>query len=182
METDVTKNNDTDDKIKKSRIKMVASGLVPFVFMVILMAYIFGPGADMLDMGIPLPEVAIEQVSFVDSEIHVLVRNTGSISVDVVMADVNDRIHPAAIEPDGHLERYETATVRIPFEWNVAEPYAIGVTVGDGTRFERIIDAAAPAPEPTIELVGFFAVIGTYVGVIPVMIWATLVTIYTSFK
>jgi len=60
--------------------------------------------------------------------------------------------------------------VRIPFEWNEAEPYRIGLTIEDGTRFEKEIEAAAPALEPSLELVGFFAMIGTYVGIIPVMI------------
>ncbi|MFB5647765.1 MAG: ZIP family metal transporter, partial [Candidatus Nitrosomaritimum yanchengensis] len=91
-------------------------------------------------------------------------------SVEVVMADVNDRIQPAAIEPDRFLERYETALVRIPFEWNEAEPYIIGLTIDDGTRFEREIEAAAPALKPDLEFAGFFAIIGTYVGIIPVMI------------
>jgi len=86
------------------------------------------------------------------------------------MADVNDRIQPAAIEPDRFLERYESAVVRIPFKWNVAEPDTIGLTIEDGTRFEREIEAAAPALEPSLELAGFFAIIGTYVGIIPVMI------------
>jgi zinc transporter ZupT len=86
------------------------------------------------------------------------------------MADVNDRIQPAAIEPDRFLERYETTLVRIPFEWNEAEPYTVGLTIEDGTRFEREIEAAAPALKPDLEFVGFFAIIGTYVGIIPVMI------------
>jgi zinc transporter ZupT len=86
------------------------------------------------------------------------------------MADVNDRIQPAAIEPDRFLERFETALVRIPFEWNTAEPYIIGLTIEDGTRFERAIEAAAPALTPNLEFIGFFAIIGTYVGVIPVLI------------
>jgi zinc transporter ZupT len=98
------------------------------------------------------------------------VRNTGHISVEVVMADVNDRIQPAAIEPDRFLDRYETALVRIPFEWNEGEPYTIGVTTEDGTRFEKEIKVAAFTLEPSLELVGFFAIIGTYVGIIPVMI------------
>ena len=42
--------------------------------------------------------------------------------------------------------------------------------IEDGTRFEKEIEAAAPALEPNLELVGFFAIIGTYVGIIPVMI------------
>jgi len=155
---------------KSSKIKLIVSGIIPFVFLLVLIAYIFGPGSYLLDLGVPLPEITMEKVDFVDSEIHVTVRNTGPISVEVVMADINDRIQPAAIEPDRFLERYETALVRIPFAWNEAEPYRIGLTIEDGMRFEKEIDAAAPALEPSLELVGFFALIGTYVGIIPVMI------------
>ena len=155
---------------KSSKVKLVASGTIPFAFIILMMVYIFGPGAELLDFGIPLPEITIEKVDFLDSEIEATVRNTGPIPVEVVMADVNDRIHPAAIEPDGHLERYETAIVRIPFEWNEAEPYIIGITVDDGTRFEKEIEAAAPALEFSLDLAIFFAIIGTYVGIIPVMI------------
>ena len=155
---------------KPSKGKMIASGIIPFIFLVILTGYIFGPGSELLDLGVPLPEISMELVNFVDSEIQVTVRNTGPIPVEVVMADINDRIQPAAIEPDRFLERYETALVRIPFEWNESEPYIIGLTIDDGTRFEKEIEAAAPALKPDFELVGLFAVIGTYVGIIPVMI------------
>ncbi len=152
------------------RARMIAGGTVPFAVMAVMTVYVLGPGADLLEMGVALPEISIERVEFVDSEIRATVRNTGRIPVDVVMADINDRIQPAAAEPDGHLQRYETAVVRIPFEWNVAEPYRVGVTLGDGTRFEREVEAAAPAPLPSYELAGFFALIGTYVGIIPVMV------------
>jgi len=153
-----------------SRGKVIASGIIPFIFVILMMVYIFGPGADLLDFGIPLPEITIEKVDFVDSEIQATVRNTGPIPVEVVMADVNDRIQPAAVEPDRFLERFETTLVRIPFEWNEAEPYIIGITIEDGTRFEKEIDAAAPALELSLDLAIFFAIIGTYVGIIPVII------------
>ena len=155
---------------KPSKGKMIASGIIPFLFLIILMAYIFGPGSDALDLGVPLPEITMEKIDFVGSEIHVTVRNTGPIPVEITMADVNDRIQPAAVEPDRFLERYETTLVRIPFAWNEAEPYIVGLTIEDGTRFEKEVEAAAPAMEPSLELAGFFALIGTYVGIIPVMI------------
>ena len=31
------------------------------------------------------------------------------------------------------------------FEWNESEPYRIGITIDDGTRFEKEIESAAPA-------------------------------------
>ncbi len=163
---------------KPSKAKIIASGIIPFAFLIVLVAYIFGPGSDLLDLGVPLPEITMEMVNFVGSEIHVTVRNTGPIPVEIVMADVNDRIHPAAIEPDRFLERYETALVRSPFEWNEAEPYIIGLTVEDGTRFEKEIEAAAPALEFNLDNVGFLAIIGTYGGIIPVIIgllWLPLI-------
>ena len=153
-----------------SKFKVAASGVIPFAFVVMMMLYIFGPGGDLLDFGVALPEVTIEKVDFIDSEIQATVRNTGPIPLQVVMADVNDRIQPAAVEPDGFLERYETTLVRIPFEWNEAEPYRIGITIDDGTRFEKEIASAAFALEFTLDLAIFFAIIGTYVGIIPVMI------------
>jgi len=153
-----------------SKIKVIASGLIPFLFVILLMIYIFGPGAELLDFGIILPEITIEKIDFIDSEIQATVRNTGHIPVEIVMADINDRIQPAAVEPDRFLERFETTLVRIPFEWNEAEPYTIGITVEDGTRFEKEIEAAAPALELSLDLAIFFTIIGTYVGIIPVMI------------
>ncbi len=153
-----------------SKGKIIASGVIPFIFIILMMAYIFGPGADLLDFGVLLPEVTIEKIDFLDSEIQATVRNTGPIPVEVVMADVNDRIQPAAVEPDRFLERFETTLVRIPFEWNEAEPYTIGITIEDGTRFEKEVEAAAPALELSLDLAIFFVIIGTYVGIIPVMI------------
>lgn len=137
---------------------------------VLLVVYVLGPGSTLLDRGVTLPELSIERVDFTESEVRAVVRNTGPIPVTVTMADINDRIQPAAVEPDGLLGRYETATVRIPFEWNTAEPYVIGITISDGTRFERQVEAAAPALEMNADTVAFFAVVGSLVGIIPIMI------------
>jgi len=155
---------------RSSNVKTAISVVVPFVLLAVMIGYVFGPGSELIGYGILLPDISIEKIEFVDSEIIATVRNTGPISVDVVMADINDRIYPAAIEPDKHLERFQSAIVRIPFEWNEGEPYAIGLTVDDGTRFEKRVDAAAPSIQPTVEMIAYFAVIGTYVGIIPVLI------------
>ena len=151
-------------------VRRLAGGLIPFALIILLVAYMTGPGSHVISGGTPLPEVTLERIDFVEGEIRVTVRNTGPITVDIVQGDVNDRIQPAAVEPDGHLERFETATVRIPYPWNEAEPYAVGITIGDGTRFERLVEAAAPAVPFGAEQAALFAIIGTYIGIIPVFI------------
>lgn len=168
-----------------SNVKKIASGLIPFIFVIILMAYLFGPGYDLINFGVILPEITIEKVEFVKSEIHVTIRNTGQMPVDIAMADVNDRIQPAAIEPHKSLSKLETALVRIPYEWNEGEPYTVGITTHEGTRFEKKIDAAAPTLSPTIDQINLFAIVGTYVGIIPILIglaWLPFIKIISKNK
>jgi zinc transporter, ZIP family len=165
-----------DDQLKsterqtRSAIKTIGIALIPIAVLASMVAFLLGPAQSFINTGSPMPEVTIERIEFQEGKIVALIRNTGPIDVTVVQADVNDRIHPAAIEPSKELPRLAEAKVIVPFSWNVGEPYEIGVTTSDGTRFSKSVTAAALAPTPSIEQASFFALIGTYVGVIPVMI------------
>jgi ZIP family zinc transporter len=150
--------------------KMLAVALVPLVVLAAMIAFIFGPGQQFLGVGTPLPEISIERIEFQEGgKIIAFIRNTGPIDVTVAQADVNDRIQAAAIEPGKELERLAEAKVIIPFPWNRGEAYEIGVTSSDGTRFSKTVNAAAPAPTPDMNQAAFFGLIGTYVGIIPVL-------------
>lgn len=154
-----------------SKGKIIAIALIPIVLLAGMIAFLFGPGQSLLNTGIPLPEVTIERIEFHEgNKVVAYVRNTGPEQIEIVQADVNDRIIPAAIEPSKTLPRLAEAKVIIPFTWNPGVPYEVGVTTSDGTRFSRGVDAAALAPTANIEQASFFALIGTYVGVIPVLI------------
>jgi ZIP family zinc transporter len=150
--------------------KTILFGIVPFVVLAIMIIFLITyPGVLFQTSVEPLPELSVEKVEFSEGTITAFVRNTGPSELTIAQADINDRIHPAAVEPGLTLARFGEAKVIIPFNWNVAEPYEIGITTDDGTRFSKMVDAAAPAPRPTAEQASTFALIGTYVGVIPVM-------------
>jgi zinc transporter, ZIP family len=150
--------------------KMLAVALIPLAVLAAMIAFIFGPGQQFLGVGTPLPEISIERIEFQEGgKIIAFIRNTGPIDVTVAQADVNDRIQGAAIEPSKELQRLAEAKVIIPFPWNEGEPYEIGVTSSDGTRFSKAVNAAAPAPPPDMKQAAFFGLIGTYVGIIPVL-------------
>ena len=153
-----------------SKPKIAISAIAPIVLLAILIVFLLGPASTFLQFGIVLPEISIEKVEFTGNEIQATVRNIGPVDVNVVVADVNDRIQPAAIEPDMHLERFETGLVRIPYDWNEGQPYTIGLTIDDGTRFEKQIDAASASLEPNSELFVFLGIIGLLIGVVPIMI------------
>ena len=153
-----------------SKPVLAISAIAPIVLLAIVIAFLLGPASTFLQFGVVLPEVSIEKVEFIENEIQATVRNTGPIDVSVALADVNDRIQPAAIEPDSSLKRFETALVRIPFDWNEGQPYEIGVTVDDGTRFTTQVDAAFASLEPDVGLFVFLGMIGFLIGVVPIMI------------
>jgi zinc transporter, ZIP family len=153
-----------------SKPVLAISAIAPIVLLVIMIAFLLGPASSFLQFGMVLPEVSIEKVEFIENEIRATVRNTGPVDVNIVIADVNDRIQPAAIEPDSSLVRFETALVRIPFDWNEGQPYEVGVTIDDGTRFAKQVDVAFASLEPDVDLFVFLGLIGFLIGVVPIMI------------
>ncbi|MDQ4056257.1 MAG: divalent cation transporter [Thermoproteota archaeon] len=153
-----------------SRKKIITIALIPLFVLGAMIVFLFGPGQSFLNTGIPLPEITIERTEFQEGKIVAYIRNTGPEEVEIAQADINDRITPAAIEPSKTLSRLAEAKVIVPFSWNPGVPYEVGVTTSDGTRFSRAVEAAALALTPNVEQASYFAVIGTYVGVIPVLI------------
>jgi zinc transporter, ZIP family len=151
--------------------RMICIALIPIVVLSGMIVFLFGPGQLLLmKSGNSLPEITIERIEFQDGKIVALLRNTGPMVVTVAQADINNRIQPAAIEPSKNLSRLSVAKVIIPFSWNRGEPYEVGITTSDGIRFKKSVEAAALAPTPNVEQVSFFTIIGTYVGIIPVLI------------
>ena len=160
-------------KKRSHRKRIVAAAFIPFIVLAVMIFLLFSPTfQSFINSGIPLPDVAIEKIEFREnpSQIIAFIRNAGPTEITIAQADVNDRIHAAAIEPGKTLSRLSDAKVIIPFFWNPAEPYEVGITTDDGTRFSKTIEAAALAPNPDSGQIIFFAVIGIYVGIIPVMI------------
>src|ERR671910_522650 len=155
---------------KTSRKKMIVIALIPLIVLSGMLVFLLGPGMSILNIGIPLPEITIEKIEFQNDKIVAFIRNTGPEGIEVAQADINDRMIPAAIEPSKTLSRLAEAKVIVPFSWIAGVPYEVGITSSDGTRFSKSVEAAALAPTPNIQQASYFAIIGIYVGVIPVLI------------
>jgi zinc transporter ZupT len=166
-------NKEQEVHKNRSHRLVIVAAIIPFIVLAAMIFLLFSPTLQsFINSGIPLPEIAIEKIEFREnpSQIIAFIRNAGPTEITIAQADVNDRIHAAAIEPGKTLSRLSDAKVIIPFFWNPAEPYEVGITTDDGTRFSKTIEAAALAPNPDSQQIIFFAVIGVYVGIIPVMI------------
>ncbi|MDW0120530.1 MAG: divalent cation transporter [Nitrososphaeraceae archaeon] len=161
-------NTSNTGKISK---RTILFGVIPFIVIGAMIVLLLNSSGILFQSSIkPLPEISIEKVEFLENNMIVaFVRNTGPSEITIAQADVNDRIYPAAVEPGRTLTRLADAKVIIPFVWNTGEPYGIGITTDDGTRFDKSVNSAAAAPRPTVGQASTFALIGTYVGIIPVM-------------
>lgn len=168
MESD--ENRIDRNNSKTSRKKMFIIALIPLIVLSGMLVFLLGPGMSILNAGIPLPKITIEKIEFQNDKIVAFIRNTGPEGVDVAQADINDRMIPAGIEPSKTLSRLAEAKVIVPFSWIAGVPYEVGITTSDGTRFSKSVEAAALAPTPNVEQASYFAIIGIYVGVIPVLI------------
>jgi zinc transporter ZupT len=168
MESDENRINRNNSKT--SRKKMFIIALIPLIVLSGMLVFLLGPGMSILNAGIPLPKITIEKIEFQNDKIVAFIRNTGPEGVEIAQADINDRMIPAAIEPSKTLSRLAEAKVIVPFSWIAGVPYEVGITSSDGTRFSKSVEAAALAPTPNVEQASYFALIGIYVGVIPVLI------------
>ena len=163
--------NTKSTKGKRKKIASLFLAITPLIILASMIYFLSSPyGQNLINTGVPLPEVTIEKVEFHENQVVAFIRNTGPEQVTISQADINDRIQSAAIEPSQVLPRLSEAKVIIPFFWNTAEPYEVGITTSDGTRFSKIIEAAAPAPIPNVNQFSVFAMLGIFVGVIPVLI------------
>lgn len=167
----ITDKRSIDYKTNKKKIKSIIFALVPFVFIIGIIYFLASPlSQNLLTKGVPIPELSIEKIEFHEDQIVAFIRNTGHEQITISQADINDRIQSAAIEPSQILSRFEEAKVIIPFPWNSGEPYEIGITTSDGVRFSKLVDVAESTPTPNINQIFVFAMLGAFVGVIPVLI------------
>jgi zinc transporter ZupT len=87
---------------------------------------------------------------------------------------VDDAYWNHTIEPSSTLERLEQAVVDIPYPWVEGEPLPIVLITSTGVTFVAEVDVAIQSPTTGADTFLAYALLGIYVGVIPValgMLW-----------
>ncbi len=150
-------------------------GLVPLLLVIGGVALFFafdGPGLGDR-RGPPAEELAVERTVLTPGEIAVTVRNDGPDAVSVAQVQVNDSFvqFTGAEDPIGRLE---TATVHVQQPWVEGEAYEVALVTSSGGTVAHEIPVAVETPEADAGFFGLMALLGVYVGVIPValgMLW-----------
>lgn len=156
-----------------------ALGLIPLALIAAAIgafALLGGPGLGERN-GVPVEELVVDRTELRPGEIALTVRNDGPDPVDIAQVSVND----AYVDFDAdstEVGRLGSIEVTMPYDWIEAEAYEIFLLTGTGGVVEHTIDAAAETPEADASFFGLMALLGVYVGVIPValgMLWLPFV-------
>jgi zinc transporter ZupT len=148
----------------------VLLGLAPLLGLGILLAAIVlnGAGIDREDRP-PVEDLTIDRVSLpTPDEIVVRVTNGGPELVTVSQVTVNEALWDFRAEPDATIQPLGSAEITLPYSWVEGEAYGITLITATGTTFSAEVPAAVITPTFSAETFWRYALIGTYVGVVPV--------------
>jgi zinc transporter, ZIP family len=157
----------------RSRVGAWLFGLVPLFLLAVLLVALIRVGPGNLLQGTSLPPVeklAITQVRLSAGQIELTVLNDGPDPVTIAQVVVDDAFWRFAANPGTALAHLERTRISIPYPWVEGETHLVKLLTSTGLTFEREIAVAVETPEPNARFLGTFALIGLYVGVIPVAI------------
>jgi len=116
----------------------------------------------------PVERLAIERARLHPGQIVLPVLNDGPDPVTIAQVIVDDAYWAFSASNGTTLGHLGRTTLTIPYPWVEGEAHLVKVLTSTGTPFEHEIPVAVASPEPDARYFFTFALIGLYVGVIPV--------------
>lgn len=153
-----------------------ALGLIPLALIAAAIggfALLGGPGLGERT-GPPVEEVAVERTVLRPGEIELTLRNDGPDPVEIAQVAVNDAYAPFVADGGREIGRLGSTTVKVSYPWIEGEAIEILVLTSAGGTVEASVPVAAETPESDVSFFALMALLGIYVGVIPVslgMLW-----------
>jgi zinc transporter ZupT len=151
---------------------VVLLGLGPLALLAVFVALFlaFGP-LGLFEAGFPpVEELTVDRVVLRPDEMIVHVTNGGPDPVTVAQVLVDDAYWQHTMVPDRTVPRLGRATITIPYQWVEGEAHAIKLLTSSGVAIVHEVAVAVETPRPDARYLWTFALIGVYVGVIPIFV------------
>lgn len=144
--------------------------LVPLLLLAAVLAWIVRGDAGLGERTAPpIETLSVQRVWLpAPGEIKLNVVNGGPDPITIAQVMVDDAYWQFSQEPAGTLDRLQSTTISIPYPWVEGETHAIALVSSTGVIFDAEIPVAVASPAPDRESFAQFALIGLYVGVVPV--------------
>ena len=150
------------------------AGLAPLAVLAVaigLFVLLDAPGLDRI--GVPQEELSVERTVLKPDAIELHVRNEGADPVQVRQVIVNDAF-AAFTQSDDEVGRLGSSEIDVEYPWIEGQDYEVLLLTATGAVIDHGIAAATETPGSDIGFYGLMALIGLYVGIIPVaigMLW-----------
>ncbi len=154
--------------------------LVPIILLGALLVLLIQNGpAEMIQGGDapPVEKLAITQVRLEPGRIELAVMNDGPDDVTIAQVVVDNAFWAFEAAPSATVSHLQGTRISIPYPWVHGEAHVVRLLTSTGVTFDREILVALETPAPSARFFGIFALIGLYVGVIPValgLLWYPL--------
>jgi zinc transporter, ZIP family len=144
--------------------------VVPLLLLAVVLALIVRTDAGLGERTVPpIETLSVQRVVLpAPNEIELTVVNAGPDPITIAQVLVDEAYWQFTMEPAGPLDRLESATIAIPYPWVEAEGHAIALVSSTGVVFEADVPVAVESPRADRESFLRFALVGLYVGVVPV--------------
>jgi len=117
----------------------------------------------------PVEALAFERTVLRPGVVEVHLRNDGRDPVTIAQVLINDAYWQFTAS-DPQLERLETATLTANYPWEEGLPLRITIVTSTGVTIPHEIEAAASTPEVDASAVATYALLGVYIGLLPVLL------------
>jgi zinc transporter ZupT len=150
------------------------AGLAPLVVLAVaigLFVALDAPGLDRI--GVPEEELTVERTVLEPGQIELHLRNDGADPVRIEQAIVNDGF-ASFTQSSEEIGRLAATEVDVQYPWIEGQAYEVLLLTSTGGTIDHAIDVAVETPDADLGFYGLMALIGLYVGVIPVaigMLW-----------
>jgi len=148
---------------------------IPLVLLIGLVAWLFSDGAQGLfatDLP-PVEKIDVMRHVLAPDLIHLDIVNSGPDPTTVAQVMVRGAFWFHEVTPAREMQPLQTARVTIPFPWNEGEPVEVVLLTSTGLTFDHEIEVATVTPGITAASLSRFALLGLFVGVIPVALGLT---------
>ncbi len=153
------------------RLPAWALAIVPLALIATALAAFAVFGGETLGerVGPPAEELAVERTVLRPGEIDLTIRNTGPDPVQIAQVFVNDAYVDYSTDKQ-EVGRLSTQDLTLDYPWQEGSPYVVTMLTATGVTIEHEIEAAVETPSPGSGFFGLMALIGVYIGVLPVLL------------
>jgi zinc transporter, ZIP family len=146
------------------------AALVPFALLGLLAAaFLVLRPLDWLTGNVPpIETLNIERVTLGPAGISVQVRAGGSAPLSIAQVQVDGAYWQFEQSPPGPLGRLAAARIDIAYPWVEGETHHLLFLTSSGVAFDHTIEVALPTPALSAADLTAFALVGLFVGVVPV--------------